>query len=391
MRILMVHPHDIYHDLEPWAVRITYLAQELGEAGHEVRLVYHVREPHIDMETAAKRQDFSFETLPFRRLGPGLGKRCFEIEKHAGWADVVHFQKCTHYSSIPAVFGAFCHNRPVHYDWDDWEQKIYEQNNHNRLGSWIFFHQMERHLLKLVDTISVASEGIRQLTIRSGFPQARVFYAPVGADLELFAPTVDGSIIRRRHGWRKKIALYHGQISGANYVHLFIRAAKIIMSTRSDILFVIVGGGDRLHEAKKLAHELRLNDHLIFTGEVPHRDIPLYIAAADVTVACFEDNEQSRCKSPLKVVEYMASGKAIVASRMGEVQKMIGDCGILVDPEDPNHIAQGVNTLIDTPQLREKLGNLARTRAETIYSWKQSAHALIEAYQTALLTRNGLV
>ncbi len=79
------------------------------------------------------------------------------------------------------------------------------------------------------------------------------------------------------------------------------------------------------YEAKKLAHELRLNDHLIFTGEVPHLDIPLYIAAADVTVACFEDNEQSRCKSPLKVVEYMASGKAIVASRMGEIQKMIGD------------------------------------------------------------------
>lgn len=390
MRILMVHPHDIYHDLEPWTVRITYLARELVEAGHEVKLVYHLHEPHMHEGGARARQEYSFETIPFHRHVPGLARHCLKMEKLVGWADVVHFQKCTHYAAIPAIFAAYYHGRPVHYDWDDWEQKIYEQGDHSYLGSWIFFQQMERHLLKLVDTVSVASDGLRQLTVRFRFPQDRVFYVPVGADPKTFSPSVDSSIIRQRHGWKGNLVVYHGQISGANYVHLFLQAARLILSHRQDASFVVVGGGDRLDEAKKTARRMGLAERLTFTDKVSHAEVPAYIAAADVAVACFEDNVQSRCKSPLKVVEYMASGKAIVASRIGEVLNMIGDCGILVDPESPSAIAEAVEKLLDDVELREQLGHRARERAEQTYNWRQSTHTLIEAYKKALLIRNGL-
>ncbi|MEE8480278.1 MAG: glycosyltransferase family 4 protein [Desulfobacterales bacterium] len=390
MKILMIHPHDIYHDLEPWTVRITYLAQELIESGHEVKLVYHLFESDTEVSTAIKRQDYPFETIPFHRIGPGLGRRCFEIENLASWADIIHFQKCTHYVSIPAIFSAFFHGRPVHYDWDDWEQKIYEQSEFNRLGSWIFFQQMEKHLLKLVDTISVSSNGLRQLTVQYGFPQERVFYVPVGADLETFSPSVDGTAIRQRHDLKKYLVLYHGQISGANYLHLFLHAAQIILSFRRDVSFAVAGGGDRLDDAKKLADKLGIAGDLSFTDNIPHTEVPEYIAAADVTVACFEDNAQARCKSPLKLIEYMASGKAIVASQMGEVPNMLGDCGLLVEPESPDAIAKGVDKLLNDPGLRKHMGHKARKRAEHTFNWKKSARTLIEAYQNALCVRYGL-
>jgi glycosyltransferase involved in cell wall biosynthesis len=384
MKILMIHPHDIYDDLEPWTVRITYLAQELVDAGHEITLVYHLRNPSGDLQAARVRQDHEYQTVPFTRIGPGLLRRCFEIEKLAVWSDIVHFQKCAHYAALPALFAAYLHRRPVHYDWDDWEQKIYDQSNYNRIGSWIFFQQMERHLLKLVDTISVSSYGLRQLTEQYHFPQDRVFYLPVGADLKVFSPSVDGSIMRQRHGWRGKLVIYHGQISGANYVNLYIRAAKTVLSRRSDIAFVVVGGGDHLDEAKDLANQLRLGKRLTFTGEVPHNEIPYYIAAADVAVACFEDNPQSRCKSPLKLAEYMASGKAIVASRIPEVLNMIGNSGLLVDPENPDDIAPAIEKIIDNEALREQLGRRVRKRSEQFYNWKRGAQTLIEAYKKAL-------
>jgi glycosyltransferase involved in cell wall biosynthesis len=183
---------------------------------------------------------------------------------------------------------------------------------------------------------------------------------------------------------RGKLVIYHGQISGANYVNLYIRAAKTVLSRRSDIAFVVVGGGDHLDEAKDLANQLRLGKRLTFTGEVPHNEIPYYIAAADVAVACFEDNPQSRCKSPLKLAEYMASGKAIVASRIPEVLNMIGNSGLLVDPENPDDIAPAIEKIIDNEALREQLGRRVRKRSEQFYNWKRGAQTLIEAYKKAL-------
>jgi glycosyltransferase involved in cell wall biosynthesis len=69
---------------------------------------------------------------------------------------------------------------------------------------------------------------------------------------------------------------------------------------------------------------------------------------------------------------------------------MIGDCGILVDPESPSAIAEAIEKLLDDVELREQLGRRARERAEQTYNWRQSAHTLIEAYKKALLIRHGL-
>ncbi len=391
VRILMVHPHDIYDDLEPWTVRMIYLAKEIVHSGHDVRLIYHLREPHEDEETAYRRQEYPFETIPFPRFIPSLTKRCLKMGKLAHWADLVHFQKCAHYSAIPAIFNALYHRRPIHYDWDDWEQKIYELNaGYSRIGSWIFFQQMERHIVKTVDTISVSSIGLKALTNRFGFPQDRVFHVPVGADLDTFSPDVNGKAIREKNNWNGTVVLYQGQISGANYVSLFLKAAGRILSRRRDVTFVVVGGGDRLNQAKEFAEELNLPEHVRFTGAVPHREVSEYLAAADIAVACFENNEQTTCKSPLKLAEYMASGKAIVANGVGEVPFMLKDCGLLIENENPKSFAEAINTLIDRPELRHQLGRKARQRAEKVINWRRSADTLIQAYEKAFFFRFGI-
>lgn len=388
MNILMVHPHDIYSDLEPWTVRITYLASELVKMGHTVRLIYHLRNTHKEPFVASKQQEFPFLTIPLPRHSPGLWKKFQMIAPHALWADVVHFQKCLPYASLPVIIAAFYHRRPVHYDWDDWEQAIYEQGSHNRLFNWAFFKQMERHLPRLVDTISVASEGLKELCIKTGFPVDRMFELPVGADLELFHPENDGSEVRQGYAPDGVLVIYQGQISGANYVHLFLRAIAHLAQERKDATFMVVGGGDRIDEAKALADELDLSDRLIFTGAVPHESIPRFLAAADVVVATFEENQQARCKSPLKIVEYMAAGKAIVASRVGEAKKMLDGCGVLVDPESATDLAAAIDNLLSDPERRRTMGHEARQRAEAVYNWRTGARTLQQALFTSLTVRH---
>jgi glycosyltransferase involved in cell wall biosynthesis len=366
------------------------LALALIKNGHKIKLLYHDIEPFKPGHSRQGKELFPFETINLHRIGPSMFRRCLQVKELVAWADLVHFQKCSHYSAIPSVFGALYHDRPVHYDWDDWEQRIFELNNRNPVGSWIYFKQMERWLPTLVDTISVASSGLSVLTQKISIPQDRVFYLPVGADIERFTPKRDGRLIRKRYGWHKRIVIYHGQISGANYVHLFIKAAAQVLSQRSDVLFVIVGGSDQLGVAKDLAKREEAKEGIFFTGEVSHDIIPDFLAAADVAVACFEENEQSRCKSPLKVVEYLAAGKAIVASRLPEVEKMIADAGLLVAPDQPCEIAEAVVGLLDNEALRAQLGAKARMRAEKIYNWSKSAETLQRAYEKAFKVHYGL-
>jgi glycosyltransferase involved in cell wall biosynthesis len=117
---------------------------------------------------------------------------------------------------------------------------------------------------------------------------------------------------------------------------------------------------------------------------VPHADIPRYIAAADICVAPFDNNEITRCKSPLKIVEYMASGKPVVASDVGEVRNMLDGAGLLVEPGRPEAIAKGILELAGDEKLRKTLAAAARQRAETKYNWTCSAGNLEKAYKKIL-------
>jgi glycosyltransferase involved in cell wall biosynthesis len=150
---------------------------------------------------------------------------------------------------------------------------------------------------------------------------------------------------------------------------------------------MVVGGGPLLGELESMAYELNLSHRLIFTDYLPSDTIPDVLASADIAVACFSDEEFVRCKSPLKVAEYMAAGKAIVASRVGEVPWMTEGAAILAEPGSAADLAKGIGRLLENPELREELGRAARARAETILNWNQSARNLEEAYQIALQGR----
>ena len=93
----MIHPHDIYSDLEPWTVRITYIAQEFVKQGHEVKLIYHMLDTNKSPEEMKYRQEFPFEVIPLIRYSRTLVNKMKIVKDIARWADVVHFQKCFFY------------------------------------------------------------------------------------------------------------------------------------------------------------------------------------------------------------------------------------------------------------------------------------------------------
>ena len=378
MRILLIHPHDIFSYSEPWTSRIVHIAEELHRRGEEVKLAYF---PIKDEEMNWK--ELQFPVIPLKR-GRGWGNffyNLFKLIKLGIWADVIHFQKCFHYASIPAILSSWITWKPLHYDWDDWEYKIFHADipSSRIVGRYIGI--IERFLPHFVETVSVSSQNIYNFCRKIGIPENRIFRAPVGADIEKFRPD-KGSIKRKELGVNGEIVLYMGQLHGGQYAELFIEASAFIKAKYPDVTFIIVGGGYKENALKEYSKKLKAG--VIFTGLVPHEEVPDYINSSDICVACFEDNEITRSKSPLKIVEYMACGKPVVASDVGEVKGMLGNAGILVPPGDSRELANGIIKLLKDEKLRKELGEKARKRAEELFNWSKTVDNLMSAYHLAL-------
>ena len=384
MNIIMLHPHDIYSPAEPWSVRIVYIAREFVKKGHKVKLIYF---PLVwDKEKCITEMRDGIMIIPFcRKLGPHiLAANILKLTRLAVDADTIHFQKCFYHAAMPAMLAAWFRKKPLHYDWDDWELKIYEVSTQPGILRDIiryFLQFLESSIPKIADTVSVASNRLKLECLKLGVAEERIFNAPVGADILKFSPSVTGAEIKRKYGITKPLILYLGQLHGGQYVELFIKmAAQLIKKHKKDISFMIVGDGYRAKELKGLAAGLGLGNRIIFTGAVAHDCVPEHIAAADVCVACFERNEVTICKSPLKIAEYLASGKAIVASDVGDVAAMAGDAAVLVPPGDIVAMALGVIKLLDNDSLRLGMEKVARERAEKIYNWQTTAENILNAY-----------
>lgn len=391
MRILMVHPHDIYSPVEPWTRRIKSLAIELVKNGHEVKLVYFPLSNNGNLKLHFLD---GYEVIPLSRYPSSIVflKNILKFINLGKWADIIHFQKCHHYAAIPAIITAYLNSKPLHYDWDDWEEMIwYESCGRNLHSKFIgfSFRILERFLPTLSDTVSVSSEYLKNLALNFGVKRENIFSIPVGADLKQFNPGIDGNQIKKTYNITGPLVLYIGQLHGAQYIDLFIKAANTALHKKPEVFFMIVGEGFMGGQLRRLVEELGIEDKIIFTGSLSHHEIPKYIATADVCVAPFRDTKVARCKSPLKIVEYMAMGKAIVASNVGEVRSMLGGVGILVEPDSHQSLAEGILRLLRDKSLRNNLGRFARQRAERTYNWSNSASSLLKAYGDCIVNNEG--
>lgn len=389
MNILMVHPHDLFDSSEPWTIRIKNIAQEFVRNAHKVKLCYFPLA--INEDKAQTEHSVELITLDRTPSPRSFILNTLVLTRLCRWADVVHFQKCHHYAAIPTVVAAYLAAKPLHYDWDDWEEKIWYESCGRGLHSRFIggsFQILERWLPVLADSVSCASSHLKDLTRQFGVKDEYIFDSPVGADLQRFKPGLDGGWVREKYNIKGQLVLYVGQLHGAQYVDLFLRAANIVLHEFTAATFMVVGEGFWEGNLKRIAGDLGIRGKVIFTGAVPHQEIPSYISAASICVAPFRDTQVTRCKSPLKIVEYLASGKPVVASNVGEVRKMVGGVGILVKPGDQHSLAEGILKLLKNETLREKIGRLSRQRIENRYTWPKTAASILSAYNKITRTEH---
>jgi len=204
--------------------------------------------------------------------------------------------------------------------------------------------------------------------------KAPIHVAPDGVDLEAFDLDISKEEARRRLGLPqdKKIICYTGQLYDWKGVHILAEAADMLPK---DYMALIVGGGE-----KRLLEDLQSKyTSPYFTGQKPHKDIPTYLKAADILVL---PNTRARMSSeftsPLKLFEYMASKRAIIASDLPSLREVLTDGrnALLVEPEDPVALASAIREVSGNPSLSQKISELAYIDAAK-YTWQKRADSIL--------------
>jgi glycosyltransferase involved in cell wall biosynthesis len=239
--------------------------------------------------------------------------------------------------------------------------------------------------------ITVASRTLESHAWGLGVRPERVLYLPNGP-APFFAQrhpiALEAQIaVRRALGvGDAPLAVYAGHLTYASEVDLIIEALPAVVEVVTDIRVVIVGGGPGLKPLQERVQRLRLSDWVLFAGWRPQQELPELLAAADVALYPHRDTLINRAKSPSKITAYMAMGKPIVASSVGESAEYLegGRAGLLVPPDDAQAFAKGMVTILRDKTLAAELGQRAYERVWAQYDWQKRVGTIERAYCIAI-------
>jgi len=244
-------------------------------------------------------------------------------------------------------------------------------------------------ILRKANAIMVVSESLKRILISScNVPADKIFVLPNAVDIDRFNPSISGESVRKAYGINNKLVVFTGAIVPTQDLECLIKSASVVVKKIPNIKFLIVGGViSRIYyeKLKRLVKRLKLSSNIVFTGRKRFNEIPKIVSAADITVALYKKNSQFGF-SPLKVFEYMAVGKPIVATKMPFITEILndGETAILVDPGNHEQLAEAIITLLSNQELAKKIGKKGRMETQEKYSYDVATKRLLIVYENLI-------
>jgi glycosyltransferase involved in cell wall biosynthesis len=230
------------------------------------------------------------------------------------------------------------------------------------------FTWMERFVIRRSHVVIVICPHLEQTVraIDAQVPTILIENAPGSGDM----PTQGtGEAVRRELGLppHSPLVLYTGTFEAYQGLDLLFAAAAIVRRTRPDVRVVLAGGRSEQIVASRLqAEAAQVEDVVIFAGQRPAEQIPAFLDAADVLVS----PRSSGTNTPLKIYQYLRSGRPIVATRLLTHTQVLDDRVAFLTPPDAAGFAAGILEAIADPVRARQVGAAARHLADTKYSYE---------------------
>lgn len=244
-------------------------------------------------------------------------------------------------------------------------------------GVLLFFEKLS---FRLADHVIATNESYKRVALERGqVLEGRVTVVRNGPELNHIRLMEPDSELRQKADF---ILGYVGLMGFQDGVDYFIRAlAHLINDLKcTDFYSVIIGGGDAVESLKTLTAELGLNSYVWFTGPIYGEDLLRYLSTADICIDPDPSNPYNDRSTMIKITEYMALGKPIVAFDLPENRVTAQEAAVYARPNDELDFARQIAALMDDPERRIKMGQIGRERVVSALAWSHQAPNLIAAY-----------
>ncbi|MCK7583053.1 MAG: glycosyltransferase family 4 protein [Chromatiales bacterium] len=233
-----------------------------------------------------------------------------------------------------------------------------------------------RRTLGEASLLVAVSEGVRDWLAGFAETDGKIAVIPNGVDPERFAAV---SAVATRSAESDVPTLgFVGSLKPWHGLDRLIDAFAVFRHRHPASRLLIVGDGPERTACEERAAAMGLNASLIFTGAVPAEKVPEWLAAIDIAVAPYPPSVGFYF-SPLKVYEYMAAGRAVVAGRIGQIDGLIEDgvTGRLYPPGDPGALVEVLDQLARSPEQRARLGAAACAKVSAEHTWRSVAQRIL--------------
>lgn len=248
------------------------------------------------------------------------------------------------------------------------EKIIFEAHNFSPKRAF-FYRRFKNKNIRIV----AISEAIKKDFINLGFSPEKILVAHDGVDISLFDINIGKTEAREKTNLSgNKIVMYTGHLFEWKGAEVLAKVAKIL----PDFLFVFIGG--TVFDINKFRSKFGKENNIKILGHRPYKEIPVFLKSADVLVLPnISKDKISNYTSPLKLFEYMASGRPIVASDLPSIKEILNDNNaVLVMPDSVEDLAQGIKKVLADEDFGNQIARKSYEESKN-YTWQARAKRII--------------
>lgn len=241
------------------------------------------------------------------------------------------------------------------------------------LWGYYLENYVEKSSLAKADLVAVVSENVKSKIVKMGVPAEKVLVSPMAVDPELFQQRPERvENLRQKLGLEGKTVIgWTGSFRSFHGINYLIDAFARISQTHPECHLLLVGDGQGRVDAEAQVDALGIRDKVVFTGRKPFREIPQLVSVFDIAVVS-ASNVSGFHYSPLKLREYLAAGKPVLAPNAGEVPNIFQDETHLklFEAGDVDSMVEGMRFYLDNDQTMQKIGARGQQFALSTSTWE---------------------
>lgn len=387
MKILHVLDHSLPY-FSGYSFRSQYILRSQQQSGIEVFAVTSPKHENfsgeietidgIEYHRTRWPMDSRLQALPMARQIATAAALAKEVKRLAAElnVDVIHAHSPS-VCGLAAAKAAKALKLPMVYELRYYEEDAAVDRGKTRYNSlrYRLGQRAELEALHQADAVTTISQALREDLISRGVFPEKIFVVPNGVDTEVFHPIEPDDKLLIEYGLQNNLVIgFIGSFYFYEGLEILIDAVVSLLAHRKDLKLLLVGEGEADTTLRQRIPEA-LRQHFIFTGNIPHHEIPRYYSVMDILVYPRKRSRLTELTTPLKPLEAMAMEKVVIASDVGGLRELLddGNAGYLVEADNVEALAERLLELAENESERLTMAKRAKEFVVGRRNWSSIA------------------